>query len=198
MAPEKPAMNDVHPVKNAAIGPNASRRYTYSPPARGRSADNSAYAIAPAKASAPPISHTHRIAPLDGTIWATIIGTKKMPPPITFETTMAAASMGPSRRSRNDEDFSEVAGTEALRDTWALLRQQLSRDRHALQIDPLRRALLAEDLHFHVLKVTVLEHLQAGLRRVPGVAPLRADGHRLRLVALEVDTLHVYIVDVIG
>jgi hypothetical protein len=34
-----------------------------------------------------------------GTICATITGTKKMPPPITFEMTMAAASRGPRRRS---------------------------------------------------------------------------------------------------
>ena len=33
MAPEKPATNEVHPVRNAAMGPYASRRYTYSPPA---------------------------------------------------------------------------------------------------------------------------------------------------------------------
>src|SRR3954447_21857943 len=125
------------------------------------------------------------------------MGTKKMPPPITFETTMAAASIGPSRRSRNDEDFAEAAGTEASRDTWALLRQQLSRDRHPLQLNPLRRALFAEDLHFHGLKVPVLEHVQGALRWAPGVAPLRADGHRLRLVALKVHTLHVYIVGVI-
>src|SRR4029453_15968671 len=51
MAPENPATNDVQPVRNAASGPNASRKYTYSPPARGRSADSSAYAIAPANAT---------------------------------------------------------------------------------------------------------------------------------------------------
>src|SRR5204863_1208933 len=58
IAPEKPATNDVHPVRNAAIGPNASYKYTYSPPARGLSAASSAYAIAPANASAPPTTHT--------------------------------------------------------------------------------------------------------------------------------------------
>ena len=42
IAPENPATNDVHPVRNAASGPNASRRYTYSPPALGRSAASSA------------------------------------------------------------------------------------------------------------------------------------------------------------
>ena len=34
-----------------------------------------------------------------GTSRATMIGAKKMPPPMTFETTMAAASSGPRRRS---------------------------------------------------------------------------------------------------
>jgi hypothetical protein len=34
-----------------------------------------------------------------GTIPATSIGTKKMPLPMTFDTTIAAASRGPSRRS---------------------------------------------------------------------------------------------------
>ena len=44
MAPENPATNDVHPVRNPATGPYASRRYIYSPPASGRSGASSAYA----------------------------------------------------------------------------------------------------------------------------------------------------------
>jgi len=32
-----------------------------------------------------------------------MIGTKKIPPPMTFETTIAEASSGPSRRSREVE-----------------------------------------------------------------------------------------------
>ena len=103
MAPVNPATNEVQPVRNAASGPNASRRYTYSPPARGRSADSSAYAIAPANASAPPRNHIHSIADGAGTSCATMIGTKKMPPPMTFDTTIAAASNGPSRRSSDGE-----------------------------------------------------------------------------------------------
>ena len=42
IAPEKPATNDVQPLRNPASGPKASRKYTYSPPARGRSAASSA------------------------------------------------------------------------------------------------------------------------------------------------------------
>jgi hypothetical protein len=41
------------------------------------------------------------------------MGTKKIPPPMTFETTMAAASKGPSRRSSVIPDRS-VAGDAAL------------------------------------------------------------------------------------
>src|SRR3954447_22012732 len=61
-APENPATKDVQPVRNAVMGPNASRRYTYSPPARGRMAASSADAVAPTNASAPPQIHTARIA----------------------------------------------------------------------------------------------------------------------------------------
>jgi amino acid transporter len=41
-APANPATNEVHPVRNAASGPNPSRRYTYSPPDLGRRVPNSA------------------------------------------------------------------------------------------------------------------------------------------------------------
>src|SRR6185436_570085 len=135
MAPEKPATNDVQPVRNAASGPNASRKYTYSPPALGRSADSSAYAMAPANASAPPSSQTQTIAVGLPTICATMIGTKKIPPPMTLEMTMAAASTGPSRRSSADEEAGLGEGRGA-RDTNGLLCQQLPCDRHALQLDP--------------------------------------------------------------
>src|SRR3979490_3151659 len=60
IAPENPATNDVHPVRKAASRPKAARRYTYSPPARGRSAASSAYPIAPAKARSPPAIHVER------------------------------------------------------------------------------------------------------------------------------------------
>ena len=99
MAPEKPATNDVQPVRNAASGPNASRRYTYSPPARGRSAASSAYAIAPAKASSPPASHTDRYISPPCTPAAITGGVNRMPAPMTLETMMAAPSNGPRRRS---------------------------------------------------------------------------------------------------
>src|SRR5688500_15264789 len=109
MAPVKPATNDVQPVRNAASLPNASRRYTYSPPARGRSAASSAYAIAPANARTPPASHAPRNQREFGTDAATCGGVNRMPPPMTLATMMAAASSGPSRRSR---DVGVGAGTQ--------------------------------------------------------------------------------------
>ena len=113
IAPEKPATNDVQPVRNPASGPYASRRYTYSPPAFGRSAASSAYAIAPANDSAPPTSQISRKLRASGRSCATMMGTKKIPPPMTFETTMAAASSGPRRRSRVMPDRS-AAGDAGL------------------------------------------------------------------------------------
>jgi len=50
------------------------------------------------------------MAPLVPTICATMIGTKKIPPPMTFDTTIAAASIGPRRRSSGDEERVAVAG----------------------------------------------------------------------------------------
>ena len=47
----------------------------------------------------PPRSQTPSMPIADGTMPATRIGTKKMPVPMTFETTIAAASSGPRRRS---------------------------------------------------------------------------------------------------
>src|SRR5580765_1990553 len=120
--------------------------------------------MAPANASAPPRSHTQRIAVGLPTICATMIGTKKMPPPMTFEMTMAAASTGPSRRSSAEEDAGGIAGRGAS-GTNRLLCQQLPGDRHALQLDPLRRALFGKNLDFHIAEMAVLEHLRAGLRR---------------------------------
>src|SRR4029078_151522 len=150
--------------------------------------------MAPANASAPPSSHTHRIADGLPAICATMIGTKKMPPPMTLEMTMAAASMGPSRRSMADDEAGGAAARGA-RDTSGLLSQQLPRHRDALQLDPLRRALFGEDRHFDVLALAVLEHLRARLRRIAGVAPLRSHGDGLGPSRVERHALHV---DVVG
>src|ERR1041384_2220083 len=83
-----------------------------------------------------------------GTSSATCGGVKRMPPPMTLETMMAAASSGPSRRSR--------AGT--------LLSQQLTIDLVLAEFLPVRRRMLGEDVHLCVHEVAVLQHLQAGFR----------------------------------
>src|SRR3954454_8212895 len=142
--------------------------------------------MAPANASAPPISHTPRIAAGFGTSCATMTGTKKMPPPMTFEMTTAAASSGPSRRT------SPVA-VEGLR---TLLGQELPRNVEAGDLDPLRGAVLREDVHAHVLEVLVLQHVGAGLRRIGGESGRGLEGERRRLVTVERHALHVLLVPV--
>src|SRR5258708_24859094 len=84
IAPEKPATNDVQPVRKAASRPKAARRYTYSPPARGRSAASSAYAIAPAKARSPPAIHLERNSHGRGTVAATSCCGYQRTPPTAF------------------------------------------------------------------------------------------------------------------
>src|SRR5215212_6584259 len=111
--------------------------------------------MAPASASAPPTIHTASIAPGEGTSWATSTGTKKMPPPMTLEITMAAASNGPSLRWR-----------WTPRSNGTLLREDLARQVELGDLHPLRRAVLGEDVHAHVLELRVLEHVGARLRRV--------------------------------
>src|SRR5512140_3135493 len=113
MAPAKPATNDVHPVRNAATPPKPSRRYTYSPPERGRSVASSAYATAPASASSPPATHTPMIHIGCGTAEAMTPGVMKMPTPMTLAMTIAAASTGPRRGSRL-LDGEDDGGTRAL------------------------------------------------------------------------------------
>ena len=46
------------------------------------------------------VTRPDSIAHAEGVSLATSTGTKKMPPPMTFETTIAAASNGPRRRRR--------------------------------------------------------------------------------------------------
>src|SRR5215831_14434634 len=150
IAPLKPATNDVHPVRNAARLPNASRRYTYSPPASGCRAASSAYASAPANASAPPRTHTPRIAARLGTSVATKPGVMKMPTPMTFEMTIAAASSGPSRRSRE---------VRAGLITGRLVVDQLARNRIFSDAHPTERTILGIQLDARIHEVAVLEEI---------------------------------------
>ena len=61
-------------------------------------------------------------------------GTKKMPPPMTLEMTIAAASSGPRRRSRDDVTWSRAGAC----------------DRVLAQPDPLRGSVLCEDIDLGV------------------------------------------------
>ena len=95
-----PATNDVHPVMNRRAGrtPRASTRTrrpraAAAPPAPRRPSR-------PKNASTPPAIHVDRNQMGCGTIDATNGGVKRMPPPMTLATMMAAASNGPSRLSR--------------------------------------------------------------------------------------------------
>src|SRR5688572_12253384 len=135
-APAKPATNDVHPVMKPASGPYASRRYTYSPPARGRNAASSAYAIAPKNASTPPAIHVDRNQTGCGTIDAMSGGVKRMPPPMTLATMMAAASNGPRRLSR----------VVCVGEGTKLLGEHLPRDLPFAELGPLIAPVFGKDL----------------------------------------------------
>src|SRR4029079_3347563 len=93
----------------------------------------------------------------------------------TLEMTTAAASSGPSRRTRPVADG-------GLR---TLLRHELPGNVEWRGLDPLRRAVLREDVHAHVLEVAVLEHVGAGLRRIGSVAGRRLERPRRGLGPVE-------------
>src|SRR2546427_2003882 len=173
IAPVKPATNDVHPERNAASPLKLSRRYTYSPPAWGRLAASSAYASAPANASAPPIAHTESIAVLSGRMVATNPGVVKMPTPMTLEMTIAAASSGPRRRS-SDADWGRVT-----RAAPASFDDQHAHDGKVAKAHPLRRAVFAGELDLRVDKLGVLQHLLTRLVGA-GVPELRCHRQRRR------------------
>src|SRR5688572_28521234 len=100
--------------------------------------------MAPANARRPPTIQMARNGRAEGTEAATWGGVKRMPPPMTLETMMAAASSGPSRRS-------SVATLLASRG------QQLAFDRVLAHLRPGARALFAEDLHLDVHEAAVRE-----------------------------------------
>src|SRR5947208_5308078 len=100
--------------------------------------------MAPAKANPPPTTQTTRIDRASGRICATRIGTKKMPPPITLDTTMATASSGPRRRSSEGKGV-RITGA-ALR-SWG---QELTRDGRVADFRPLGRAVFSEKIDFCV------------------------------------------------
>ena len=61
-----------------------------------------------------------------GAPWATKAGTKKIPPPMTFDTTMAAPSSGPSlRTSVGAEDLAGTGDTGFGGSGWDTRRAQV-------------------------------------------------------------------------
>src|SRR4051812_30774033 len=90
----------VQPYRKAVSGPNASRRYTYRPPAAGFIAPSSPYASAPSSESTPPTVQTTSAGPACPPAWrSTPPGTRKMPDPITVPITMRIRSRRPRTRS---------------------------------------------------------------------------------------------------
>src|SRR5215472_11656049 len=83
--------NHVHPYRNPGSGPYASRTYTYSPPANGRTAPNSAYVNAPKNESNPPTIQARYTSPADPTACIISAGTRKIPLPMIVPATIDVA-----------------------------------------------------------------------------------------------------------
>src|SRR5947209_3212860 len=83
--------NHVQAYKNPASGPYPSRTYTYSPPACGFMAPNSAYVRAPKNDRRPPTIHARYTNLADPTACIISAGTRKIPLPIMVPTTTAEA-----------------------------------------------------------------------------------------------------------
>jgi hypothetical protein len=95
--------------RNATNGPNASRRNTNQPPARGNVPPSSANVRAPDSAASPPTTHSKRNGPVAGTACATARGVKKIPTPMMPPMTSIVASNG-VRRRRSDAGSRASAG----------------------------------------------------------------------------------------
>src|SRR5215472_16107918 len=105
--------NHVHPYRNPGSGPYASRTYTYSPPANGRTAPNSAYVNAPKNESNPPTIQARYTNPAEPTACIISAGTRKIPLPMIVPATIDVAcqtfspriNSGPRRVSTADCSF---------------------------------------------------------------------------------------------
>ena len=87
-----------------------------------------------------------------GTIDAMNGGVKRMPPPMTLATMMAAASNGPRRLSR------DVGVGEGTKRYWC---EHLSRDLPLAELGPLIAAVLGKHLDVSVDELAVFQHLRA-------------------------------------
>src|SRR2546423_3710835 len=99
------ASPSTQPTTKPARGPNASRTYTYFPPAAGCRVASSAKHSAPSSASAPPATQATNVSHGRPSCAATRPGVRKMPEPTMIPTTMAS----PSTR-RRDRFSSVMAG----------------------------------------------------------------------------------------
>src|SRR5260370_23797769 len=128
-------------------------------------------------------------APLFGSSVATKPGVVKMPTPITFEMTMAAASSGPRRRSRGAEGLrvTRAAPVPCLRSSFAFgattgfgdaaprsLGDQTPLDLKCTDLLPLRRSVLREQIDFRVDELRVVKQLVPRVGTL--VTELRPDG----------------------
>src|SRR4051812_1995458 len=107
-------------------------------------------------------------------------GISRMPEPITLETTTAAASTVPSRRSSRPSGSGRTpaGGSAAGRPVIdrPSFREQLPVDAVFAQPGPLSRSLLHVQLDLRVLEQRVLQHLGAGGRT--GVAEIAGQVER--------------------
>src|SRR5207245_1045637 len=99
-APFTPTLS-IHPTTNAARRPNASRAYTYCPPARGYRVVSSEKHSAPSKAITPPSTQATKVSPGRPRRAATIPCVRKIPEPIVIPTTIASPSPRRSERLRS-------------------------------------------------------------------------------------------------
>src|SRR5438046_940710 len=100
----------------------------YTPPASGVAAPSSAIERAPARESAPPVTHMAMSAPTLPTRAATSCGTRKMPEPMIVPMTMAVEPSRPTARGRGAGDGEcELAVSKSLRPGFLLLLGAASR-----------------------------------------------------------------------
>src|SRR3954470_7159338 len=202
---------NVQPYRKAVSGPNASRRYTYRPPAAGFIAPSSPYASAPSSERTPPTVQTTSAGPACPPAWrSTPPGTRKMPDPITVPMTMRIRSRRPRTRSsaravlltprRHDvvharvgDHLAEVlvqVAADAERDVGH--RDRIGRD-HDLAPRRQRRRVQRLELLFRVREalVQMLDHLRlvgqhaqfAGLLAGAEIRAFRAERGRDEVVA---------------
>ena len=88
---------------------------------------------------------------------------KRMPPPMTLATMMAAASKGPRRRSRTGGLVEVVCTRGFNHEVRCHSVSSLAVNRKFADLDPRARAVASEQIHLDVNELLVLQHVRAGL-----------------------------------